>query len=204
MLEQRALLTLTNLTDALGGTDFSQAQRDTAITNDLRLADLNDKISAIERNAIEADLNIPGLKVHVCSLVAPDSPAGKDWMPVYVHSKVMIVDDVFTTHGSANINTRSMQVDSELNIAHEWVSVTQAMRRRLWDLHTGGKGGRMMLRWRLTLGKTLSRKTKNARKTRKTAYRTPLLSNFITARKNCRTSTDAPFSPAVLFFAGRL
>jgi phosphatidylserine/phosphatidylglycerophosphate/cardiolipin synthase-like enzyme len=61
-------------------------------------------------------------------------------MPVYVHSKLMIVDDVFTTHGSANINTRSMQVDSELNIAHEWMSVTQAMRRRLWDLHTDGKG----------------------------------------------------------------
>jgi phosphatidylserine/phosphatidylglycerophosphate/cardiolipin synthase-like enzyme len=52
----------------------------------------------------------------------------------------MIVDDVFTTHGSANINTRSMQVDSELNIAHEWASETQALRRRLWDLHTAGKG----------------------------------------------------------------
>ncbi|MBT8768445.1 phospholipase [Metapseudomonas boanensis] len=82
---------------------------------------------------------IPGLKVHVCSLVAPDSPAG-NWMPVYIHSKLMIVNDVFTTHGSANINTRSMQVDSELNIAHEWHSVTQAMRRRLWGLHTDGRG----------------------------------------------------------------
>jgi phosphatidylserine/phosphatidylglycerophosphate/cardiolipin synthase-like enzyme len=141
MLEQRALLTLTNLTDALGGTDFSEAQRHAARLNDFRMADLNANISAIERNAVEADLNIPGLKVHVCSLVAPDSPAGKDWMPVYIHSKLMIVDDVFTTHGSANINTRSMQVDSELNIAHEWASVTQGLRRRLWNLHTGGKGG---------------------------------------------------------------
>ena len=141
MLEQRALLTLTSLTDALGGTDFSEAQRHAARLNEFRLADLNANISAIESNAVKADLNIPGLKVHVCSLVAPDSPAGKDWMPVYIHSKLMIVDDVFTTHGSANINTRSMQVDSELNIAHEWASVTQALRRRLWDLHTGGKGG---------------------------------------------------------------
>ncbi|TLP73597.1 phospholipase [Pseudomonas nitroreducens] len=79
---------------------------------------------------------IPGLKVHVCSLVAPDSPPGKPWMPVYIHSKLMIVNDVFTTHGSANINTRSMMVDSELNIAHEWHDVTQAMRRELWGLHT--------------------------------------------------------------------
>ncbi|WP_330114170.1 phospholipase [Pseudomonas sp. JS3066] len=82
----------------------------------------------------------PGLKAHVCSLVAPDSPAGQPWVPVYIHSKLMIVNDVLTTHGSANINTRSMQVDSELNILHEWHSVTQAMRRRLWDLHTDGKG----------------------------------------------------------------
>jgi phosphatidylserine/phosphatidylglycerophosphate/cardiolipin synthase-like enzyme len=61
-------------------------------------------------------------------------------MPVYIHSKLMIVDDVFTTHGSANINTRSMQVDSELNIAHEWADETQALRRRLWGLHTAEQG----------------------------------------------------------------
>jgi phosphatidylserine/phosphatidylglycerophosphate/cardiolipin synthase-like enzyme len=62
-------------------------------------------------------------------------------MPVYIHSKLMIINDVFTTHGSANINTRSMQVDSEMNIAHEWGSVTRDLRRRLWNLHTNGKGG---------------------------------------------------------------
>jgi len=72
--------------------------------------------------------------------VAPDSPAGKPWTPVYIHSKLMIVNDVFTTLGSANINTRSMQVDSELNIAHEWMSVTRALRRRLWGMHTDNKG----------------------------------------------------------------
>ncbi|HKS34901.1 MAG TPA: phospholipase D-like domain-containing protein [Enterobacteriaceae bacterium] len=81
----------------------------------------------------------PGLKVHICSLVAKDSPA-HNWMPVYIHSKLMIVNDVFTTHGSANINTRSMQVDSEMNIAHEWASVTKALRQRLWNMHTSGRG----------------------------------------------------------------
>jgi len=82
----------------------------------------------------------PGLKIHVCSLVAPDSPPGKPWMPVYIHSKLMIVNDVFTTHGSANINTRSMQVDSELNIAHERYDVSKRMRRELWELHTNKTG----------------------------------------------------------------
>ena len=101
--------------------------------------EFNRKARKIMDDAVMPE-EIPGLKVHVCSLVAPDSLAGKPWMPVYIHSKLMIVDDVFTTHGSANINTRSMQVDSELNIAHEWASVTQALRRRLWGLHTDEKG----------------------------------------------------------------
>ena len=102
-------------------------------------AELDQKTKEIEDSTIIPQ-EMPGLKVHICSLVAPDSPASKPWMPVYIHSKLMIVDDVFTTLGSANINTRSMQVDSELNIAHEWMSVTQALRRRLWGMHTKGKG----------------------------------------------------------------
>jgi phosphatidylserine/phosphatidylglycerophosphate/cardiolipin synthase-like enzyme len=101
--------------------------------------ELNREIADIKSSQLVA--TVPdGLKVHICSLVAPDSPAGKDWMPVYIHSKLMIIDDVFTTHGSANINTRSMQVDSEMNIAHEWAGETEALRRRLWNLHTGGRG----------------------------------------------------------------
>lgn len=86
-----------------------------------------------------APKNIPGLNIHICTLVAPDSPAN-DWMPIYIHSKIMIIDDVFLTHGSANINTRSMEVDSELNICHEHMGVTQPLRRRLWAMHTGGEG----------------------------------------------------------------
>jgi phosphatidylserine/phosphatidylglycerophosphate/cardiolipin synthase-like enzyme len=143
LLERQALLTLTSLTDALGGGEISdkarEAQRDAARNNVSRQIALKAQIAAIEQSTLEPESR-PGLKIHVCSLVAPDSPAGQQWMPVYIHSKLMIVNDVFTTHGSANINTRSMQVDSELNIAHEWMSVTRALRRRLWDLHTDGRG----------------------------------------------------------------
>ncbi|WP_286914371.1 MULTISPECIES: phospholipase D-like domain-containing protein [unclassified Pseudomonas] len=102
-------------------------------------AELDEQIKEIEESTVAPE-DIPGLKVHLCSLVAPDSPAKQPWMPVYIHSKLMIVNDVFTTHGSANINTRSMQVDSELNIAHEWASEAQKLRRRLWELHTNGEG----------------------------------------------------------------
>jgi phosphatidylserine/phosphatidylglycerophosphate/cardiolipin synthase-like enzyme len=82
-------------------------------------------------------VKIPGLKVQVCTLVAPDSSPDK-WDYVYVHAKLMIVDDVFMTLGSANINLRSMAVDSELNICHENMAVTQPLRRRLWNLHSKG------------------------------------------------------------------
>lgn len=89
--------------------------------------------------AVISPSEIPGLKVHICTLVAPDSPPD-NWMDVYVHSKLMIVDDVFTTLGSANINTRSMQVDSELNICIEDPAVTRPLREHLFGVHTGGRG----------------------------------------------------------------
>jgi phosphatidylserine/phosphatidylglycerophosphate/cardiolipin synthase-like enzyme len=78
---------------------------------------------------------VPGLKVHICTLVAPDSPPD-NWLEVYIHSKLMIVDDVFTTLGSANINERSMSSDSELNICVEDPAVAKPLRRQLWGLHT--------------------------------------------------------------------
>jgi phosphatidylserine/phosphatidylglycerophosphate/cardiolipin synthase-like enzyme len=85
-------------------------------------------------------LDIPGLKVHICTLVPPDTPKGKPWDEVYIHSKLMIIDDVFVTHGSANVNLRSMEVDSELNIFHESMRVTQALREKLWRIHAGEDG----------------------------------------------------------------
>jgi phosphatidylserine/phosphatidylglycerophosphate/cardiolipin synthase-like enzyme len=142
--ERKVLEAMTSLSDTLGGTQLGdkarEARQQAAEGARQRAADLEAEIEQIKRNPVNRPPERPGLKVHICSLVSGDSPAD-DWVPVYIHSKLMIVDDVFTTHGSANINTRSMQVDSELNIAHEWHEVTQAMRRRLWNLHTAGKGG---------------------------------------------------------------
>lgn len=105
--------------------------------------DAAEKLKTEVKNAETTPIPVgetPGLKVHICSLVAPDSPPGKEWEYVYVHAKLMIVDDVFMTLGSANINTRSMMVDSELNICHEHMGVTQPLRERLWNIHTKGMG----------------------------------------------------------------
>ncbi|OAI58973.1 phospholipase [Ralstonia solanacearum] len=97
-------------------------------------AELEAEIKKEPQKTIQA-MKIDGLNVHICTLVAPDSPPGK-WDYVYVHAKLMIVDDVFMTLGSANVNTRSMQVDSELNICHEHSGVTQPLRKKLWGIHT--------------------------------------------------------------------
>ncbi|WP_416423916.1 phospholipase [Pseudomonas sp. App30] len=139
-------------------------------------ASLNKQVEAIKDQKLEIE-EIPGLKVHVCSLVAPDTPEGTEWMPVYIHSKLMIVDDAFTTHGSANVNTRSMQVDSELNIAHEWVSVTKALRRRLWGMHTGMEGAQDDAGEAFKSWGEIIRKNKDLLREKKTPY-APLVEFF--------------------------
>lgn len=65
--------------------------------------------------AIKAS-SVPGLKVHVATLVAPDTPAG-----------------------SANINTRSMQVDSEMNIARHRPEITAPLRIQQWAKYSAGR-----------------------------------------------------------------
>ena len=88
--------------------------------------------------AIKAS-DVPGLKVHVATLVAPDTVAGEPWQEVYIHAKLMLIDDTFMTLGSANINTRSMQSDSELNIAHHRPEISGPLRTRQWAQYTGGR-----------------------------------------------------------------
>ena len=83
--------------------------------------------------------NVPGLKVHVATLVSPDTPEGVEWPEVYIHAKLMMIDDTFMTAGSANINTRSMQVDSEMNIAHHRPEITAPLRARQWEKYTAGQ-----------------------------------------------------------------
>ncbi len=82
------------------------------------------------------EMQTPGLKTLVCRLVAPDTAKGAPWVETYIHAKLMIIDDAFMTLGSANINTRSMASDSELNILHDRPEVSKPARQTLWDLHT--------------------------------------------------------------------
>lgn len=52
-----------------------------------------------------------------------------------MHSKLLLVDDLYTLLSSANINVRSMHGDSELGIAQPNPDLARAMREELWGLH---------------------------------------------------------------------
>lgn len=59
------------------------------------------------------------------------------YRPVYVHAKVGVVDDIWATAGSANLNSRGMSHDAELNLAMLDSEVPRALRMALWAEHTG-------------------------------------------------------------------
>lgn len=70
---------------------------------------------------------------------------------VYIHSKLMIVDDRFFTMGSANLTNRSMNLDSEINVTYEATGedddalreALRAVRVRLLGEHVGRPPGAM-------------------------------------------------------------
>jgi phosphatidylserine/phosphatidylglycerophosphate/cardiolipin synthase-like enzyme/uncharacterized membrane protein YdjX (TVP38/TMEM64 family) len=67
---------------------------------------------------------------------------GDEETPVMVHAKLMTVDDTFLMIGSANLNNRSMGLDSECNLAVEASSAAEAetiaaLRDRLLAEHLG-------------------------------------------------------------------
>jgi phosphatidylserine/phosphatidylglycerophosphate/cardiolipin synthase-like enzyme len=63
-----------------------------------------------------------------------------DYEEIYIHAKVAIVDDAAFTIGSANLNLRSMALDSELNVLSEAKDVAYQLRTELFAQCTGQSG----------------------------------------------------------------
>lgn len=88
--------------------------------------------------------DMPGLKVAIGSLTACSPEPGQTlpdgqrayFRNIYVHSKLLVVDDVFSLLSSANINTRSLHGDSELGLATPDPKLARQWREELWSLHT--------------------------------------------------------------------
>jgi len=62
---------------------------------------------------------------------------GEHYRPIYVHAKVGIVDDLWTTIGSANLNNRGMRDDAEINVALLDAQFATSLRLKLWAEHLG-------------------------------------------------------------------
>ena len=118
------------------------------------------KQKAGEKNARANDVDQDDLSAHN---IRP-----KRYREIYIHSKLMIVDDVYLTLGSANLNARSMAADSELNLCTEEYPFTREARRRIWGNLAGedleGKWDHMNIREQVedTHDKWLKRMEKNS------------------------------------------
>jgi len=64
----------------------------------------------------------------------------KDYEETYIHAKVAIVDDAAFTVGSANLNVRSMALDSELNLLSQAMDVAFDLRKKLFKQCTKEEG----------------------------------------------------------------
>lgn len=58
-----------------------------------------------------------------------------EYRSIYIHSKLLIVDDLFTFVGSANLNTRSFMGDTESGIAMPSPGLSYSARTELWQQH---------------------------------------------------------------------
>jgi phosphatidylserine/phosphatidylglycerophosphate/cardiolipin synthase-like enzyme len=77
-----------------------------------------------------------GRRVRTYSLVCQDKKT-KSLRQIYVHSKLLIVDDKWITIGSANIDKNGFKDSTEVNVGITSSSLAKQLRKRLWAEHTG-------------------------------------------------------------------
>jgi len=94
----------------------------------------------LDRPGIQQLADTMGLQVSVARLRTSGLDASRKmaYREIYIHSKLMLIDDVFVTLGSANMNQRSMAVDSEINIAASGQGQVSNLRDQIFTLHSGG------------------------------------------------------------------
>lgn len=92
-----------------------------------------------------------GLYSLVQNTAAPKDSAGVSSfgsLRIYPHSKVLIVDDVFASIGSANINPRGFQLDAEMDLAWHEATSAKTFREQLWKEHLGTVDGSLFATWK--------------------------------------------------------
>ncbi len=72
-----------------------------------------------------------------CLATSTNIDGVEHYRPIYVHAKVAIVDDLWSTIGSANLNNRGMRDDTEMNVATLNAELARDLRLMLWAEHLG-------------------------------------------------------------------
>jgi phosphatidylserine/phosphatidylglycerophosphate/cardiolipin synthase-like enzyme len=72
-----------------------------------------------------------------CLATSTHQEDGEHYRPIYVHAKVAIIDDEWSTVGSGNLNNRGMRNDVEMNVATLDATLAQGLRLMLWAEHLG-------------------------------------------------------------------
>lgn len=77
-------------------------------------------------------------RIQIFCLATSTMRNGKEeYRPVYVHAKVALIDDLWATIGSANLNNRGMRDDAEMNVAVLHADFARDLRVLLWAEHLG-------------------------------------------------------------------
>ena len=71
------------------------------------------------------------------TLAALAAPGTDGYREIYVHAKIMLVDDAWATIGSTNVADRSFQSDTELNASIWHGDVVRSLRDALFEEHLG-------------------------------------------------------------------
>jgi len=116
------------------GKVLDKANPVTIVNRNIIDADVED--SAMRHPVSAADLEAMGIKVLVAKLYTQGD--GGKCREIYMHSKLLLIDDAFFTLGSANLNLRSMAGDSEINIACKDAQLPKEIRERVWGNIAGG------------------------------------------------------------------
>ena len=72
-----------------------------------------------------------------CLATSAREDGTEHYRPIYVHAKVAIVDDVWATLGSGNLNNRGMRDDTEMNVATLDPEAAYTLRLMLQGEHLG-------------------------------------------------------------------
>jgi len=127
-----------NVNNTAAGVQYDAMGNATGGNGDKELDDVVRHANEIDKPTIETLRDKFRMKISVAMLNTCASQNGRwRYREIYIHSKLMLVDDTFMTIGSANLNLRSMNVDSEINLATVNPEAVKRLRTEIWNKISG-------------------------------------------------------------------